>query len=407
LTPLSPTFVAHFGCSMPDPLVDKGRHRLEILQPNESHAEAVAEFIRAVWNQSATASSVLAARATATTENLAEPGVVPPTWVAIRDGRVVGYVTTIPIRMWDGQRDWPAYWIKGLMVLPEYRNGPIGYALMKAAVARLPRSGGLAVAAPARRLFGALGYSDLGAIPNWVRPLAPGRMLGRLDFDSLGVGGVSGWVPAAVRLGKATGLAALSGGVAGAALRCFAAAQRWGGRCTVHAPFEPAADGQELDGLWHHVRRSVSSGVVRDHDYLTTRYPLGLGSPYVWLAVRNGERLAGIAVLRQPRADGDPRLRGVRVATLVDMIYDPAQSAEGLALLGAIESAARTLEADAILATCSAPELVGLLRRQCYLPFSGNVHFLFRDVADEGSGFGHTLAEWWLTRGDGNSDEVF
>lgn len=119
-------------------------------------------------------------RAAAASRNLAEPGAPPPTWIAIQDGRVLGFVTTIPVRFWDGETSLPAYWIKGLMVLPEYRQGPIGYAVLKAAVAALPRTGSLAVAAPARRLFTALGYTDLGAVSNWIRPLAAHRILANL-----------------------------------------------------------------------------------------------------------------------------------------------------------------------------------------------------------------------------------
>lgn len=392
---------------MNEPAGHHATPRLEIVEASDSHAAGIAEFIRAVWTPEATTDSVIAARIHGALHNVAEPGVPPPTWLAVRSGQVLGYVTTIPIRIWDGRRDWPGYWIKGLMVLPEYRNGPIGYALMKTAVARLPRSGGLAVASPARRLFGALGYADLGAIPNWVRPLAPGRMLVNLDFDALGIGGLPGWVPGAVKIGKATGLAALAGWVGGVGLRGLAAARRWSGRAVRRVHFDPATNGHELEDFWQRVRGQFSSGVVRDRAYLTNRYPTDPGSPYGWMAVRDGEQLAGVAVLRQPRAEGDPRLHGVRVATLVDMIYDPALPAAGLALLGAVESAARALEADAILATCSAPGLGSLLRRQCYLPISGNVHFLFRDVAGQDTALGTKLTDWWLMRGDGNSDEVF
>lgn len=389
------------------PTINPAPARLEILEADDCHADAIADFIRAVWTPNATAASVRAARAESAGRNVAEPGLPPPTWLAMRAGMVVGYVTTIPIRIWDGRRDWPGYWIKGLMVLPEFRNGPIGYALMKTAVARLPRSGGLAVAAPARRLFGALGYSDLGAIPNWVRPLAPGRMLHRLDVDALGMASIPAWAPALLKFGRATGLAALAGWAGGVMLRGLAAARRSGGPRLTWTPFDPRSHGKELDDLWGRVCPAFPSGVVRDRAYLAHRYPVGAGSPYEWLAVREGPLLAGIVVLRQPRAEGDPRLGGIRVATLVDMLYDPARPALGMALLGAVERAARALEADAILGTASAPAHTTLFRRQFYLPISGNVHFLFRDVTAQGPDFGRTLSAWWLTRGDGNSDEVF
>lgn len=381
--------------------------RLEIVQADDSHAAGIAEFIRAVWTPSATTESVLASRIEGAARNEAEPGVAPPTWLAVRAGRVLGYVTTIPVRWWDGEQAVPAYWIKGLMVLPEFRNGPIGFSVMKAAAARLPRSAGLAVALPARRLFGALGYRDLGAIPNWIRPLAPGRIVGRLDFDLLTGAGIPAWARPVIQIGRATGLAALFGWLGGVALRAAAAARRLPLQDLATGPVDPPEASAEVSALWARVRAGFPSGVVRDAQYLRHRYPAGPQEPYRWIAVRERDGLAGIAILRRPRDDGDPRLRGVRVATLVDMLYHPGHPRTGLALLGAVEAEARALGADAILATCSAPALAGVLRRQFYFPLSGNVHFLVRDVTGDRTTFGEGLTDWWLTRGDGNSDEVF
>lgn len=60
------------------------------------------------------------------------------------------------------------------MVLPEYRNGPIGFLAVKDLAARLPGSTILTVAPVARRLFSAMGYTDLGSVSNFVRVLRPG-----------------------------------------------------------------------------------------------------------------------------------------------------------------------------------------------------------------------------------------
>ena len=66
----------------------------------------------------------------------------------------------------------------------------------------------------------------------------------------------------------------------------------------------------------------------------------------------------------------------------------------------------RDLGADAILATTSTPSFEPLLRSQWYLPLSGNVHFLFRDVAETGPAFGQALSDWWICRGDGQADDA-
>lgn len=392
---------------MTRPLAKDGAPRLEIVEARDLHAAEVAEFIRLVWTPGATAESVLASRAAAAALNVAEPGVPPPTWIARLGGRVVGYVTSLPVRLWDGERDWPAYWIKGLMVLPEFRNGPIGHAVMKAAAARLPRSGGLAVAAPARRLFVALGYTDLGPIPNWMRPLAPDRMLRRLDLTALGMAGLPGWIGTGTRLVQATRLATPIGWAAGLALRVAAQALRLPAVGVREGSLAPDATVEELDALWETTRHAFPKGVVRDATYLRNRYPATPQGTYRWLAVRRRGKVAGVAILRRPRADGDPRLRGIQVATLVDLVYPPTDRSTGLALLGAVEREATRLGADGILATCSSSAVHSILRRQCYIPLAGNVHFLFRDKAEDGTRFRAELADWWLMRGDGQSDEVF
>lgn len=392
------------GTPVETPAADKPP-RLEIVRADDAHAAAIAEFIREVWTPTATADSVLAARRRGAEHNDAEPGVPPPTWLALRAGRVLGYVTTIPVRWWDGQREWPAYWIKGLMVLPEYRNGPVGHAVMKAAAASLPRSAGLAVAMPARRLFGALGYSDLGAIPNFIRPLSAGRMLSRLELTAIGIKRLPNWTPAALRVAQATGIAAVGGWVAGAVLRAAAFLRRHPAarqRCDMAAEAPTAA---ELDGLWMSARDGFPTGVVRDGRYLRGRYPTEPDGSYVWLLARRQGVLTGVAILRRPRADGDLRLHGIRVATVADMLYQMADTPACMALLGGAERAARGLNADAVLVTGSCPALHRVLRRQCYFPIGGNVHLLLRDVEGSGARLADSLSDWWLTRGDGNSDE--
>lgn len=381
--------------------------RLEIVPADERHAEPIAEFLRQVWNPGATPESVVAARREAARLNVAEPGTPPPTWIALQGGHCLGYVTTIPIRLWDGTRDWPAYWIKGLMVLPEFRGGPIGYLVLKAAAAALPRTGGLAVAAPARRLFEALGYTDLGAIRNYVRPLAPHRILQRIDPVGLGLSQLPGWAGPALGFARKSGLGTAGGWVGGMALRATAALSRIPALTLSAGEFDPTERAGELDSLWQEARGELRSAVARDAQYLLPRYRRGPESPYIWLAARARHRLAGVALLRRPSAEGDERLKGIRVATLADILYRPGDTAAGLAVLGAVERSARALGAEAIVAMAASAVLGRLLRRQWYIPLAGNVHFLFRDTAATVSPFATDLADWWIARGDGSADEVF
>ena len=385
-----------------------GRSRLEIVPAEDRHAAEIADFLQATWSPEATPESVVRSRAAAASRNLAEPGAPPPTWIAIQDGRVLGFVTTIPVRFWHGETSLPAYWIKGLMVLPEYRQGPIGYAVLKAAVAALPRTGSLAVAAPARRLFTALGYTDLGAVSNWIRPLAAHRILANLDPERLGIESLPRWTGPAIRVARATGMAAAGGWAGGLALRTAPAALRVQGAGRAARAGDPPPIAPEVGSLWEATRSEFPLGVVRNSAYLLPRYPGGAGAPYRWLAVRNRRGvLCGIATVRQPRESGDGRLQGIRVATLSDLLFRADDTGAGLTLLGAVERAARDLGADALLASSTVAGVTRLLRRQVYFPLAGNVHLLVRDVTAESRLTGSALAQWWVRRGDGWSDEVF
>jgi GNAT superfamily N-acetyltransferase len=386
--------------------VTQQARKLEIVRAEDAHAEALAAFIRAVWNPAATAASVVAARAVAARNNVAEQGVAPPTWIAIRDGQVLGYVTTLSARFWNGTRDWPGYWIKGLMVLPEFQSGPIGYHVLKAAAQALPLSGGLAVAPAARRLFTALGYRDCGAIDNWLRPLRPARIVQRVDVTRLGLSRLPSWTPTLLKLGQSTGLGAVAGFGAGWALRSAAALRRAGTGRLSSAVLDPRQHAGEVAELWRRCSSGLGSAVVRNPDYLVPRYPVEPDGQYNWVGVKRGATLAGLAILRSPRVASDERLRGIRVATLSDLLLDPADVKAGLALFGAVEQTARRLDADAILASSSAIPAVRLLRRQWYLPLGGSIHLLFKSSGESEGTFGQAAGDWWLQRGDGGSDDA-
>lgn len=373
----------------------------------EEHADAVAAFYREVWDPHATAEAVIAARRSGAASNVAHPGDVPPTAIVLQGDRVIGHCGTIAQRLWDGNEERAAYWVKGLMVLAEFRSGPVGYLVMKELATHLELSSILTVAPAARRLFSALGYSSLGALPNWVRPLRPGRMLRRLNLGALGMKTLPRWANAAVRVAQRPEVAATLGGGAGLLLRAGARISRLPA-ANIDTSFDGVAPiGDEIDALWEHARSGIRSGPVRDGQYLLRRYANEHDKArYQFVTARVGGSLLGLAVVRAPGGISDPRLGGIRVATISDIVFPPDARLVGLALLGAVERAAAVCDADAILCTSDHPRLVSLLKRQVYLRASANVHFFLRDRSG-GSKWPQSLDAWWLARGDGHSDEVF
>lgn len=389
--------------------------RIQAMLATDEHADAIAAFYRETWSPTATAESVLASRRAAAAENVAAPGEAPPIAIVLEGSRVIGYCGSIPQRLWDGVAEHPAYFTKGLMVLPEYRTeggrwrGPIGFLALQLLAAQLTVATALSVAPAARRLLMAMGYTTLGAVANFVRPLRPGTLARRLDLAELGLA-LPRWAMAGVRVAQRTGLAGLAGAGAGIVVDLAAAATRRPAARIATAWSAEAPSRDELDDVWRCARGGLAASQVRDGLYLRSRFaataPGADGNPYAFITAREGTRLVGIAVLRQPRAIGDPRLHGVRVAAISDIVFPPDRADVGLAVLGGVERAARAARGDAILCTTSHRALTPLLRRQAYLPLPGNVHFFLRDRTG-GTRWPRELRSWWLGRGDGEGDEVF
>lgn len=383
---------------------EERKPRIEVVRVGAEHMDALADFFREVWDPHATGASVLASRAKAAVDNPVEPGVDIPAFVFLADDRVLGYISTIPIRVWNGSTEHAAHWMKGFMVRPDSRNGPVGYLILKEAVRHLGLAMVLTVAPPSRRLFEALGFRDHGALGNHLTLLRPARVFRTLDIDALGIGGLPSWMPRVVRAGQRSGLATLGGWIVGGALAAWK-----GARSIVARGFDVrtgfgSATREELDTLWRRVRPGLCAGSVRDGAYLPWRY--ASDDAYEMVTVREGTEVVGLAVVRRPRDDGDPRLRGIKVATLSDLLFSTDRTDVAVATLAAAEGAARALGADALLCTVSHPAVTSALPRRAYVALPGNVHFLARDQKGAHA-LPPSLADWWLTRGDASSDEAF
>jgi hypothetical protein len=380
------------------------RPRVEVVQLEERHDEALAGFFRHVWNAEATAERVAAAR---NADRAADPhgsAQSPPAFAFLLNDEVVGYVGTIPNRFWSGSEELPGHWIKGLMVLPEHRNGPIGFLVLKEASMRTGLAAGMVVADPAIRLFEALGYRNLGPLENRILPLRPGRVLRRLDADAVGLSRRRPRLARALRFAQRTGLTAVPATFAALALSALALRTRLqAGSLATGTPATVPAE--ELDSLWRGVRSGIGAGSVRDGAYLNWRYG-DRSAEYGFVTAREGGALAGVAVVRRPREEGDARLRGIRIATIADILFPTHRSDVGAALLEGSRRLAHAWNADAVLCSGTHPALLRLLRTHGFLKGPANVNFLLRGKAPAGK-LPDTLQKWWLTRGDSEADGVF
>jgi hypothetical protein len=328
-----------------------------------------------------------------------------PTFLVLLGGRVVAFVGTIPFLLWNGADERQAYWIKGLMVLPEHRNGPLGFMVLKEALRHLPCATSLTVAPPSRRLFEALGFQNLGLLRNYLRLLRPVRVAARVDL-ALALPRLPGWVSSGYRLAQRTGITALLGGCASTAYAVGSLRFRADRRGVTVASTTVPPERSELDSLWQRVRSSLRAAGVRDGRYLAWRYHGARAERYRFISARRERSLGGVAVVRRPEANGDPRLRGIRVAVLADLLFPVGDAATGDALVAGVEDVARELHADALLVSPSHPAVEAVLRSRMYVGLPGNMYFLTRDSAGTLM-LPDTLADWWLTRGDMEADEVF
>lgn len=385
-------------------MVKKNPH-VEVVRVTDKHAGAIACFFRHVgWDLESTEKKVLAARESAAATNPVEPGMDIPTFAFISDDVIVGYITTIPVQMWDGANETSAYWMKGFMVLEEYRNGPVGFMVLKEAIRQVELAGSLVVAEPARRLLQAMGFVDQGVLGNYISILRPAKVLHTLDFKALNISRIPGWLVRMITVCQRTGLALLAGYIIGPFLYFRKMIYRTGfNELTIETDREKLSI-DELDVLWKIVRQSYTAAPVRNGVYMKWRYMSDSEQLYSFVTVHENNKLAGVAVVRKPKKVRDERLKGIRLATLSDILYPADRKDIGRALLMGAEKQAKNTQADVLLCSASYSSLQGILLKQGYISVPGNIHFLLRTPdMDMPNG----INNWWITRGDGNSDEVF
>ncbi len=379
-------------------------NRVRVIPATPEHAQGMAEFFNQNWGSSSTPESVCEGITTAAAGNLAEPGRPLPTFVALQGDRVIGYCSTLSIRLWNGSAEVPAYLAKGLWVLSEFRNGPIGFHVLRALSNSEPLIGALTVNPASRRLFAALGYTDWGALPNAIRPLSLRDTLPRLDTARAAQAGVPRAVAKALGFSQQAGLAGAIGAMADVPIRLGMprVSRRF------HAAIEATLDPEAVDALWRDTRTELRGAIVRDSAAVLARYGNGSrNSDYSFATIHDAaHQLSGLAILKRPRGSGDERLGGVRVCSLSDLIVRPSDAGTLNALLATAEKAARAMGSDAILCSIPHESTRKHLRRRGFLNFAGNVHFFLKRNEAE-PGWPLTLGEWWLARGDGESDATF
>lgn len=379
---------------------DRSRSEVVLVDEDE-HLGLLADFIRKVWSPHLEVEALRVARAGAARTNPAEPGCPPPTFLFLLDGEPVGHLTTIPMQLQYGEWRGPAHWLKGFWVLPEHRNGPIGAMLVRAAARHLDCLLATVVDDAPRRVFGAFKMQDLGEFSEHIRVLRPGRVLGKLDLDALGLG-TNPALRGVLAIAGLPGVSHLAGVVARAALAARSALSH-GTRDGDVRLDSPAAAG--LDGLWETIAAEGTCSPVRDAAYRRRLYEESRSGVYRLLTLeRNGAPVGWASIRVPPEKSADARLRGIRIATLSDVVVPTGQAGDALALLREAESVARDLAADALLCSATHPRLREWLAERAFVSTGGNLHLTARGPK-AGPALPRSINDWWLTRADGGADD--
>jgi hypothetical protein len=372
----------------------------------ETDAATIAEFMRtAGWDANATSEGVGEWLRTSSSLNPFELGAEPPVVGIFVGQRLVACLTSIPTRFWNGTEFATAHWLKGFWVLEQYRDGLIGFLLLK----EMLRHVGIAASMPAalmpRRLSVTLGMTDLGAVRNYMEPLRIARILRRLDPHLLKLNGVSNVASIALRFAKIPPVAY----AADALINLYFWARRLPSRLAVRGLTtqltEQLPSDAGLDTLWTRVRTAVSFCAERSAAYLKWRYERGAKGRYWFVLSWRGSDLVGLAVVQHPERHDDPRLAGLAIGTVVDVLIDPGCAGALPSVLEAARRWASSQNYDALLFTMSHRAFRAPVLRAGYIPMRGNIHVMLRDPGGK-HGLSLNLDDWMVTRGDAWSDHL-
>jgi hypothetical protein len=377
----------------------------------EADADSIAEFFRASgWDPRATRDTTLEMLRGAAAANPFEPGKAPPTVGVFIGSLLVAYLTSIPTRFWNGREYAAAHWLKGFWVLEEYRNGPVGFLLLKEMLKNVGIVASLPAALVTRQLSAALGMRDLGAVRDYVEPLRPARILRKLDFGQLEhLSGLPAVVSLAARVARIPPIGDLLGALITLTLATLRLPGAWSARGLRTELAERLPDEAPLDSLWARAQRTLTSSATRSGAYLRWRYGGSGGvhghGHYCFAFAWRAAELVGLAVLAHPQRTDDARIRGLGIGSVVDLVLDPDCPGALHGVLAGARRWAKDANYDALLLTASRRALRRPLLRAGFIPTPGNIHLLLRDPGAR-HGLSTDLDAWMVTRGDAWSDHL-
>ncbi len=372
----------------------------------EHLAPAFHEFCRVIWPGSSP--EIVPGQAIpASQANTGQPSPPDaPTFVFLKDEKVVGHVTTIPVRLSIPSGVKAAHWIVGFMVLPEYRSGLVGPLLIKEVNRALDCAMSLHVEPPVLRILTGLKWVHKGVLPQYLRVMNARGVLENIQpstVEALSAEGRSSFLRPYLK----SRFVRLIGG-AGLAL-----GQRlWLGMNCLARPKPIQADIQweetfddSYTHLWQSVAGQLGAALVRDRAALESRYG-GKIEGYRLLTCRRDEKLHGYCIVKFKQFLNDRRMGDMKLGTIVDCLYDPREPFVLHGLVAQVAQWARQEGVDALLCTASLKSLRQGLLRDGFFRIPGNLNFAYHSRSPSELGK-ISLDDWHLMRGDSDADQNF
>ena len=305
-------------------------------------------------------------------------GVDPRVWLFRDEGRIVGQMGSIPVRLKVADDEMNTGWLVDTMVLEAYRSQAVGSRIMVEAHEDMPFSLSLGQSPEMREIQFRLGWTQ-------VAPLRIAQMLVR---------------PGNVLKGK---LPAPAVWAAAVGLRASNTVRDLLGETSTFDTREVSRFDDTHDALWRTAARDLTCAVVRDASYLNWKYVDQPGQRFLRLEITSDQGLQGVAVwmFREP---GSGYL--YRRAFLVDIV---APLADARALRHIVKAACEAVaeeDVDALLCHHSDDRLTQALR-SCGFSLRQPERFLLIDPGHfEGEKLDRLLApgNWFVTHGDSDID---
>jgi hypothetical protein len=299
-------------------------------------------------------------------------------WLHRQDGRIVGHMGSIAVRLKVGAEEHDTGWLVDTMVLEPYRDRAVGSRLMVEAREDQPFSISLGQTSEMREIQLRLGWKQ-------VAPLQVAQLVLRADK---------------VLKGKVPAPAAWAAGVG---LRATGAVRDWLREKPLLTAHPIDRFDQRHDRLWQAASRDLTCAVVRDASYLNWKWVDQPGQQVVRMDVTDGRDLHGVAVWLVREADRHYKYSRAFLVDLVAPIGDPVHLQQ---VVKAASVAAAGLHVDSLLCLHISAALTRAL---------GACGFVMREperflLVDPGPMKGQTLTRllspesWFVTQGDSDID---